>query len=145
MGAVIDEEAFATHLAYIEHAKVRRTRRSCGGECDDSKGWFIQPTVIETDDPNFERCARDLRPGADLFVYPDDKLDETLRRCATASAYALTGAIFAQDRAAIEASTGCARRRQLLRQRQADRRRRRPAAVRRRARVGHQRQGRLAS
>jgi hypothetical protein len=77
-----------------------------------------------------------------VHVYDDADYDETLEQVESVAPYALTGAVFAQDPRRDRARAArCARGRQLLRQRQADRRGRRPAAVRRRARLGHQRQG----
>ena len=100
MNAVIDEGAFQTISGYIEHAKSSSDAKILfGGECDKSKGFFIQPTVITTTNPNFKSlCEEIFGPVLTIFVYDDDKLDETLTLCDTASAYALTGAIFAQDR-----------------------------------------------
>ena len=102
--------------------------------------------MIETEDPGF-RLLRDelFGPVVTAYVYDEKRWDETLELVDETAPYALTGAVFATDRAAIErgARRAALRGRQLLRQRQADRRGRRPAAVRRRARVGHERQGRL--
>lgn len=100
MNAVIDEGAWKTISGYIEHAKSSSDAKILfGGECDKSKGFFIQPTVITTTNPNFKSlCEEIFGPVLTIFVYDDDKLDETLTLCDTASAYALTGAIFAQDR-----------------------------------------------
>jgi len=100
MNAVIDDGAFKTISGYIEHAKSSSDAKILfGGECDKSKGFFIQPTVITTTNPNFKSlCEEIFGPVLTIFVYDDDKLDETLTLCDTASAYALTGAIFAQDR-----------------------------------------------
>ncbi|MCA8975464.1 MAG: L-glutamate gamma-semialdehyde dehydrogenase [Planctomycetes bacterium] len=105
MNAVIDENAFDTIAGYIEHAKAAAASEIlCGGECDKSQGYFVQPTVITTTDPNFKTlCEEIFGPVLTVYVYDDDKLDETLALCDSASAYALTGAIFAQDRyAAVE-------------------------------------------
>ena len=117
-----------------------------GGSYDDSVGWFVRPTVVLGERPD----RRDVHaPSTSARSSPSTS---TTTRATTTwstqlesvSPYALTGAVFAQDRAAVAEATRAAavRRRQLLRQRQADRRGRRPAAVRRRARVGHERQGR---
>ena len=117
-----------------------------GGGTDDSEGFFVEPTVIETDDPSF-RLMRDelFGPVVTAYVYPEDEWEQTLELVDDTAPYGLTGAVFAQDRGADRRGAGRAalRGRELLRQRQADRRGRRPAAVRRRARVGHERQGRL--
>ena len=117
-----------------------------GGETDDSKGWFVSPTVVETSDPGFDLMRRELfGPVVTAYVYDEKRVDDTLDLVDATSPYALTGAVFATDRRAIEhAADGASqRRRQLLRERQADRRGRRPAAVRRRAGLGDERQGRL--
>ena len=97
-------------------------------------------------DPGYKLlCEEIFGPVLTAHVYDDAKWDETLKLVDSTSPYALTGAVFAQDRARDRPGDvgAAARRRQLLRQRQADRRGGRPAAVRRRARVGHQRQGRV--
>jgi len=100
VNAVIDEGAFKTISAYIEHAKgASDAEILVGGECDSREGYFVQPTVITTTNPHFKSmCEEIFGPVLTIFVYDDDKLDETLVQCDTASAYALTGAIFAQDR-----------------------------------------------
>ena len=100
MNAVIDENAFDTIAGYIEHARAAADAEIiCGGECDKSQGYFIQPTVITTTNPAFKTlCEEIFGPVLTIHVYDDDKLDETLTQCDTASAYALTGAVFAQER-----------------------------------------------
>jgi 1-pyrroline-5-carboxylate dehydrogenase len=73
-----------------------------GGKCDDSKGWFIEPTVIETSNPGYTTMCEELfGPVLTLHPYPDDEFLATLELCNRTSPYALTGAIFAQDRQAI--------------------------------------------
>ena len=73
-----------------------------GGTYDDSKGWFVQPTIIRCKTPTYESMVKEIfGPIVSIYVYDDDKLDETLAVCDSASPYALTGAIFAQDRTAI--------------------------------------------
>jgi len=100
MNAVIDKNAFATITGYIEHAKAASDAEIlCGGEYDDKAGYFIQPTVITTTNPRFRSLVEEIfGPVLTVYVYDDAKLDETLTECDTASAYALTGAVFAQDR-----------------------------------------------
>jgi 1-pyrroline-5-carboxylate dehydrogenase len=101
--AVIDKGAFKDHKGYIDYAK------SCpdcailtGGGCDDSVGYFIQPTVVQTTDPKCKMMEEEIfGPVLTLYVYDDARLDETLDLCDTTSPYALTGAVFAQDRKAI--------------------------------------------
>ena len=103
MGAVIDRNSFETCKGYLERAKASgECEIVAGGNCDDSKGWFVEPTVIRCDSPRYESMVKEIfGPILSVYVYEDDKLDETLRICDTASPYALTGAIFAQDREAI--------------------------------------------
>ena len=126
--------------------RSRRRRSSPAARTTTREGWFVRPTVVETDDPDFRLMKEELfGPVVTAFVYPHKQYDETLDLIDNGSPYGLTGAVFARDRGAIEHGRGQAplHGRQLLRQRQADRRGRRPAAVRRRARVGHERQGGL--
>lgn len=100
MNAVIDERAFDTISSYITHAKESSDAEIlCGGGFDKSKGYFIEPTVIVTTNPKFKSlCEEIFGPVITIFVYDDNDLDATLDACDTASAYALTGAIFSQDR-----------------------------------------------
>ena len=147
MGAVIDDRAFAKHKKAIDRAHATsHLDVVAGGSYDDSVGYFVRPTVVESSDPTDEMFSTEyFGPILAVHVYPDRQFAKVLDQMESFAPYALTGAIIAQDRAAIAGATRAAalRRRQLLRQRQADRRRRGPAAVRRRARVRHQRQGRL--
>jgi len=103
INAVIDKAAFDSIKAYIDHAKSSSDATIlAGGRCDDSVGYFIEPTVVQTTNPRFKLiCEEIFGPVLTIFVYPDNKLDETLDQCDTISPYALTGAIFAQDRYAI--------------------------------------------
>ena len=103
MNAVIDKGAFQTITEYIDYAKnANDAEFITGGKYDDSKGWFIEPTTIVTSDPKFKTMQEEIfGPVLTIFVYDDNKLDETLALCDTTSPYALTGAVFAQDRAAI--------------------------------------------
>jgi 1-pyrroline-5-carboxylate dehydrogenase len=103
MGAVIDKNAFATHKEAIDEAKANGREVLVGGGYDDSEGYFVQPTVIQTSDPN-DRLLRDelFGPIVTAFVYPDDRWEETLELVDSTAPYALTGAIFARDREAIE-------------------------------------------
>jgi 1-pyrroline-5-carboxylate dehydrogenase len=101
--AVIDSGAFADITGYIRHAKdSSEAEVLCGGEWDDSTGYYIQPTVIQTTNPRFKLMEEEIfGPVLTLYVYDDAALDDTLELCDTTSPYALTGAIFAQDRAAV--------------------------------------------
>lgn len=103
MNAVIDKGAFSDITGYIDHARdASDAEFITGGNYDDSKGWFIEPTTIVTTNPAFKTMQEEIfGPVLTIYVYDDNKLDETLALCDTTSPYALTGAIFAQDRAAI--------------------------------------------
>jgi 1-pyrroline-5-carboxylate dehydrogenase len=103
MGAVIDQSSFDTLKGAIEQAKGDA---GCtivfGGECDDSKGWFVSPTVVEVTDPRHDLMKVEyFGPLLGVYVYDDDQLDETLALCDSTADYALTGAVFANDRAAV--------------------------------------------
>ena len=102
-GAVIDKAAFQTISGYIEFAKTNEGGEILiGGKCDDSIGYFIEPTVILATDPNFRTMVEEIfGPVLTIFVYDDGKYEEMLDLCNTSSAYALTGAIFGRDRAAV--------------------------------------------
>ena len=102
MGAVIDASAFKTNKEYIDYAKASEDAEVICGGYDDSKGYFIYPTLIEAKKPDFKTMAEEIfGPVMTVYVYPDDKLDETLASCDTATSYGLSGAIFADDREAI--------------------------------------------
>ncbi len=105
MTAVIDQNAFKDHKGYIDYAKASpEAKILCGGRCDDSVGYFIQPTVVQTTNPKFKLMEEEIfGPVLTLYVYEDAKLDETLELCDTTSPYALTGAVFATDRKTIAA------------------------------------------
>lgn len=102
MAAVIDKPAFDSIKEYIDYAKNSKDAEILvGGNCDDSKGYFIEPTVITTTDPHFKTMEEEIfGPVLTIYVYDDDKYEETLDLCDNTSAYALTGAIFSNDRAA---------------------------------------------
>jgi len=133
MGAVIDRKSFDNISGYLDHAR-KHAKILAGGGCDDSKGYFVQPTFIETADPGYKLlCEEIFGPvvtgdddvgGRDVAVRAD-------RRGVRAGS--------AGDRGGDVGAAQCSR--QLLRERQADGRGGRTAAVRRRARVGHERQG----
>ena len=103
MGAVIDGSSFATQAGAIAEAKEAGAEIVAGGGTDDSKGWFVEPTVIKTDDPGF-RLMRDelFGPVVTAFVYDERRWDETLHVVDETAPYALTGAVFSNDRYAIE-------------------------------------------
>lgn len=103
MGAVIDQTAFDTIKSYIDHAKTSDTAQIIfGGNCDDAKGFFIDPTVILTTDPKFKTMEEEIfGPVVTIYVYKDADFITTLDICESTSEYALTGAVFARDRQAI--------------------------------------------
>ena len=102
MGAVIDASAFKTNKEYIDYAKASEDAEVICGGYDDSKGYFVYPTLIEAKKPDFKTMVEEIfGPVMTVYVYPDDKLDETLASCATATSYGLSGAIFADDRESI--------------------------------------------
>lgn len=105
--AVIDEKSFDKIKAYIDGAKkASKVSILAGGVCDKKKGYFIQPTVIETKDPLYTTmCEEIFGPVLTLFVYPDSKFSETLKLVNSTSPYALTGSIISQDRNAIVEAT----------------------------------------
>ena len=101
MGAVIDKRAFDKISEYVEHGRGHATILA-GGKVDGSKGYFISPTLIETADPNYKLlCEEIFGPVLTAHVYDDAKWEETLKIVDATSPYALTGAVFAQDRRAI--------------------------------------------
>jgi 1-pyrroline-5-carboxylate dehydrogenase len=103
MGAVIDQGAFRIHEAALRAATSDPALHVvAGGECDGSVGWFVRPTIIVTDDPTHELMERELF-GPILTVHPyDSEWEDVLALVDRTSPYALTGAIFARDRAAID-------------------------------------------
>ena len=103
MGAVIDGAAFKTHAEAIAEAKQAGATIVTGGSTDDSEGYFVEPTVIETDDPGF-RLLRDelFGPIVTTYVYDEKRWEDTLRLVDETAPYALTGAVFANERAAID-------------------------------------------
>lgn len=104
MNAVIDKPAFDSIMGYINYAKESKDAEILtGGNGDDSKGYFIEPTVILAHDPHFKTMEEEIfGPVLTVYVYDDNKYEETLEICDKTSPYALTGSIFATDRKAIE-------------------------------------------
>jgi 1-pyrroline-5-carboxylate dehydrogenase len=107
--AVIDKSAFATITEFIDYAKdAKDAEVIIGGGYDDSKGYFIEPTVILTSNPHFRTMEEEIfGPVMTIYVYDDAKYEETLDVCDRTSIYALTGAVFARDRHAV--SLACSR------------------------------------
>jgi 1-pyrroline-5-carboxylate dehydrogenase len=103
MGAVIDRKAFDKITGYIKHAQeADNVEILAGGTYDDSKGYFIQPTLVQVQDSAYTlMCEEVFGPVVSLFVYPDAEWEKTLRIVDQTSPYALTGAVFANDRAAV--------------------------------------------
>jgi 1-pyrroline-5-carboxylate dehydrogenase len=107
INAVIDEKAFNSITGYIETArKSPMNEIIAGGKYDKSKGYFIEPTVIETKDPSsITMCEEIFGPVLTVYVYHSENFEETLELVDRTSPYALTGSIFAKDRYAIELAT----------------------------------------
>lgn len=102
MGAVIDQKAFDRISGYLADAK-QNASIIAGGTADGSKGFFVQPTLVETKDPKYRlMCEEIFGPIVTAYVYDDDKWEQTLTLVDETSDYALTGAVFAQDRAAVK-------------------------------------------
>jgi 1-pyrroline-5-carboxylate dehydrogenase len=103
MGAVISEAAFRKHVDAIEAARVAGAEVLVGGECDDTDGWFVEPTVLVTDDPRSDTMVRELfGPILTVFVYDDAAWTETLELVDATTPYALTGSVFSADRGAVD-------------------------------------------
>ncbi|HMH21270.1 MAG TPA: L-glutamate gamma-semialdehyde dehydrogenase, partial [Puia sp.] len=107
INAVIDEKSFDKIKAYIESAKGDpKAEIWAGGQCDKSKGYFIQPTVIEAKDPKYvTMCEEIFGPVLTVYVYKAAEFAETLDLVNSTSPYALTGSIIARDRQAVELAT----------------------------------------
>ena len=107
VNAVIDKNSFEKCKGYIERAKKSKDAKVIfGGGCDDKKGWFVEPTVIEATHPHYESMEEEIfGPILTLYVYEDKDWKNTLKLVDETSPYALTGAIFAQDRYAINEAT----------------------------------------
>lgn len=104
INAVIDKNSFEKCKGYIERAeKSAEANIIFGGKCNDSKGWFVEPTVIETTNPKYESvCEEIFGPILSVYVYEDQDWKETLKLVDETSPYSLTGSIFSQDRYAID-------------------------------------------
>lgn len=107
VNAVISKQAFDDIKGYVDYAKKSKDAEILiGGKCDDSKGYFIEPTVIVAKKPDFRTMAEEIfGPVLTIYVYPTDEYEKTLELCDATSPYALTGSIFAQDREAINLAT----------------------------------------
>lgn len=104
MGAVIDQKAFNSIKEYIDFAKNASDAEVIqGGKCDDSKGYFIEPTLIHTTNPKFKTMEEEIfGPVLTIYVYKDEDYEAALKLCDETSPYALTGAIFGKDRYALK-------------------------------------------
>lgn len=107
MTAVIHEGSFDKLEAYIKRAKESSEAEIVfGGKCDKSKGYFIEPTVILTTNPHYETMEEELfGPVLSIYVYPDEEWQSSLELVDKTSIYALTGAIFSNDRYVVEYAT----------------------------------------
>ena len=103
MGAVIDRRAFTRLRDHLDAAqRDAGVKVVAGGGADDSVGYFVQPTLLQVDDPGYRlMCEEIFGPVLTVYVYPDAKWTETLTLVDRTSPYALTGAVFAQDRGVI--------------------------------------------
>lgn len=103
VNAVIDKNSFEKCKGYIDRANASgEATVAIGGTCDNSKGWFVHPTVIETTNPQYESMVEEIfGPILSVFVYEDADWKETLKVVDSSSPYSLTGSVFSQDRYAI--------------------------------------------
>ncbi|MFI4946306.1 MAG: aldehyde dehydrogenase family protein, partial [Burkholderiales bacterium] len=109
MGAVIDKKAFDNISAYLAEAR-KSARIVAGGGVNGDTGWFIQPTLVETSEPGYKLlCEEIFGPVVTAFVYDDEKWAETLALVDQTSPYALTGAVFANERAAVRQAAAALR------------------------------------
>jgi 1-pyrroline-5-carboxylate dehydrogenase len=109
MGAVIDKRAFEKISAYIADGR-KRGRVLAGGGCSDKTGYFIQPTLVQANDPDHKlMCEEIFGPVVTAYVYADEKWADTLKLVDRTSPYALTGAVFSQDRGAVRQASAALR------------------------------------
>ncbi len=105
VNAVIDEKSFDKLEGYIKNVRKRDSGAKIwvGGKCDKTEGYFIEPTVIEASNPHYiTMCEELFGPVLTIYIYDENKYEETLKLVDGTSAYALTGAVIAQDRYAVE-------------------------------------------
>jgi 1-pyrroline-5-carboxylate dehydrogenase len=105
VNAVIDEKSFDKLEGYIKNVRKRDSGAKIwvGGKCDKTVGYFIEPTVIEASNPHYVTMCEELfGPVLTIYIYDENKYEETLKLVDGTSAYALTGAVLAQDRYAVE-------------------------------------------
>jgi 1-pyrroline-5-carboxylate dehydrogenase len=108
INAVIDEKSFDKLEGYIKNARKRDSGAKIwvGGKCDKTNGYFIEPTIIEATDPMYVTMCEELfGPVLTVYIYDENKFEETLKLVDSTSSYALTGAVIARDRFAVELAT----------------------------------------
>ncbi len=107
INAVIDEKSFDKLEGYIKQVKKDKGAKILvGGKCDKTEGYFIEPTVIEVTDPRYVTMCEELfGPVLTVYVYDENKFEETIKLVDSTSPYALTGSVLAQDRYAVEIAT----------------------------------------
>jgi 1-pyrroline-5-carboxylate dehydrogenase len=107
INAVIDEKSFDKLEGYLQQVKKDKDAKIIvGGKCDKTKGYFVEPTVIEVTNPKYVTMCNELfGPILTIYIYDENKFEDTLKLVDTTSPYALTGSIIAQDRNAIELAT----------------------------------------
>jgi 1-pyrroline-5-carboxylate dehydrogenase len=103
VNAMIDEKAFDNAINYIDKVEASKDAQIIiGGQGDKSKGYFLSPTVVKVKEPDFETMVEEIfAPILSVYVYDDNRYEETLVLCNKTSPYALTGAVFATDRKAV--------------------------------------------
>jgi 1-pyrroline-5-carboxylate dehydrogenase len=105
MGAVIDRPSFLKITEYLKEAREEGYKVIFGGESDSNTGWFIEPTLIRSNDPKSRLMEEEIfGPVITAYVYSDSEYEKILKLCDETSPYALTGSIFAQERKAIESA-----------------------------------------
>lgn len=102
--AVIDDKAFNRIKSYIDHAKSSKNLEIiAGGKCDDSKGYFIEPTIVQSNDPKDKIMTEEIfGPVLSIYVYKDKDLDQTMKLVGNSTRFALTGAVFSKDEAFLK-------------------------------------------
>ncbi len=147
MGAVIDDRSFARLSGVIDRVKGENgVDILAGGKVDDSEGYFVRPTIVQADNPDHEVFTKEyFGPILGVLVYDDEDFSDVMHRSAAAGPYGLTGSIIAADRAAIADATDALRfaAGNFYINDKPIWGRGRSAAVRRRPRQRHQRQGRV--
>jgi len=109
MSAVIDKRAFDKISNYVKIGK-KSAKIVQGGGCDDAKGYFIEPTLVQTTNPSYQLlCEEIFGPVVTAYAYPDKSWKATLTMVDRTSPYALTGSVFARDRQAIREASSALR------------------------------------